>query len=82
MERRDRSTIVSIRIPDGLLEKIEADVEGSGDFTSRADYILAAIRHFEEYRIRILAERKAAYGDVDYEAPSGSVQLRNNEVKG
>lgn len=83
MERRDRSTVVSLRIPDGLLEKIEKDIEENGDFTSRADYILSALRFYEDYRTKLLAERKRAYsenGGCDF-SPSGSLQLRD-EVKG
>lgn len=83
MERRDRSTVVSLRIPDGLLEKIEKDIEENGDFTSRADYILSALRFYEDYRTKLLAERKRAYsenGECDF-SPSGSLQLRD-EVKG
>lgn len=46
MPRKDRSAYVGLRIPDGLLEKIDVDVEKSGEFSSRSDYILCAIREF------------------------------------
>jgi len=69
MERRDRSTIVSIRIPDGLLEKIESDIEDSGDFTSRADYILSAIRHYEAYRVQLKKDRECDF------TPSSGLQF-------
>lgn len=86
MERKDRSTVVSIRIPDGLLERIEKDIEENGDFTSRADYILSALRQYEDYRTKIIAERKAAFGGTEEEdfvpTPSGNLQLRDDEVKG
>ncbi|MFT0899785.1 hypothetical protein [Candidatus Methanoprimaticola sp. MG2] len=83
MERKDRSTIVSIRVPDGLLEKIEKDIETSGDFTSRADYILSALRFYEEHRTKVLAERKIAYQEEDYVPTSSrSLPARDDEVKG
>lgn len=83
MDRKERTTATSIKIPDGLLSRIDEDVETSGDFTSRTDYIIAAIRYYEDYRTKLLAERKRAYsenGGCDF-SPSGSLQLRD-EVKG
>ena len=44
MVRKDRTTFVGFRIPDGLLEKIDEDVENSKEFSSRTDYIICSIR--------------------------------------
>lgn len=52
--------MISLRVPDGLLERIERDVENNGDHASRADWIVAAIREYEQQRTRIIAERKIA----------------------
>ena len=57
MERKDRSSIVSVRIPDGLLNLIEKDVEESGEYCSRADWILASIRSYLETREKQKASR-------------------------
>ena len=79
MERKDRSSVVSIRIPDGLLSKIEKDIEENGDFTSRADYILSALRHYEEYRTNLIAARKNAYSEECDFTPSRN--LSSDEVR-
>ena len=50
MTRKDRSAFVGIRIPDGLLAKIDFEVEDSGEFGSRSDFILCAIRSYIEQR--------------------------------
>ena len=60
MDRKDRSIVVSIRIPEGLERRIEADVEQNGDHASRADWIIAAIRAYEEQRAELLSKRKIA----------------------
>lgn len=60
MERKDRSIVVSIRIPEGLAKRIELDVEQNGDHASRADWIIAAIRSYETERAKLIAIRKAA----------------------
>jgi Arc/MetJ-type ribon-helix-helix transcriptional regulator len=60
MERKVRSTIITVRIPNGLLERIDEDVNRSNEFSSRADYILDALRKYEEHRTKLLAERATA----------------------
>ena len=46
MERKERTNMISLRVPAGLLERIEADVEQNGDHASRTDWIIAAIRAY------------------------------------
>lgn len=63
---------------------MDADIEKNQDFRNRSEWIIAAIRFYETERLRIIAERKAAFSDsqeCDF-APSGSLQLRDDEVKG
>lgn len=60
MERKERTNMISLRVPAGLLERIEADVEQNGDHASRADWIIAAIRAYEEQRTELLSKRKIA----------------------
>ena len=79
MDRKDRTTATSIKIPDGLLSKIDQDVNTSGDFSSRTDWILAAIRMYEEHRVKLLAERKISYSeDSDDFVSSSSESVQNN----
>lgn len=75
MERRSQTVQVNIRVPAGMLEKIDLDIDESQEFSSRADYILAALRHFDAYREELRKSRECDF------APSGSLQLRD-EVKG
>lgn len=67
MARRDRSNFVGFRIPEGLLMKIDRDVEESAEFSSRSDYILCAIRSF-------MAQREKSVND------SGLKHLNSGEV--
>ncbi len=65
MERRSQTTQVGVRIPNGLLKKIDEDIDKNGDYASRADYIVASLRQFLEYRTKILIERKKAFEDEE-----------------
>jgi len=81
MKRLDRTKSTSIKIPEGLLSRIEEDVSISGDFSSRNDYIVTALREFEERRSKILAERqkvKEINETEDFIASSGSLQSDQN----
>lgn len=57
MERKDRTVFVGVRIPEGLVNKIDSDVDSTGDFSSRSDFILYAIR-------KLLNERKESTKDT------------------
>lgn len=55
----DRNVVpTSMKIPKGLLEWIDADVEINEEYRNRSEWIIAAIRHYQDYRIKLLAERK------------------------
>ena len=40
----------SLRLPAGLLERIDAEVNQSKEFTNKTDFIIAAIRFYLEHR--------------------------------
>ena len=63
MERKERTGMISLRVPEGLLKRIENDVETNGDHASRADWIIAAIREYEQQRTKLMAQRKIASSD-------------------
>ena len=72
----------SIKIPTGLLEMIDNDIEMNQDFRNRSEWIIAAIRAFEKERIKLIIERKAAFMEEDYvSTPSRSLQTRDDGVK-
>ena len=75
MNRKDRTVPTSIKIPEGLLSRIDMDVESSGDFTSRTDYIVSALRFYEEHRTKVLAERKTAYESGSDFTPSSGLHM-------
>ena len=50
MVRKDRTVFVGLRIPEGLLEKIDEDVEMTKEFSSRTDYIVCSIREMMAIR--------------------------------
>lgn len=78
MDRKDRSLVVSIRIPEGMAKRIELDVEQNGDHASRADWIIAAIREYEKQRTALIAQRKIAESaaQTQNESELGSVDSR------
>ena len=80
IDRKDRSLVVSIRIPEGIAKRIELDVEQNGDHASRADWIIAAIREYEKQRTSLIAQRKIAESvtQKQNESQLGSIDLRTS----
>ncbi|MFT0899782.1 hypothetical protein [Candidatus Methanoprimaticola sp. MG2] len=73
---------LNFRCPESIIDIIDKDIEMTGEFRTRSEWILSAMRQFVDYRTKIIAERKAAFGseeECDF-TPSGSLQLRD-EVK-
>ena len=83
---KERSVIqFNFKCPEALAELIDQDIEHTGEYRNRSEWVLAAVRQFIDYRTKIIAERKAAFSppeDEDFvSAPSGSLQSWNDEVK-
>ena len=72
----------NFKCPESIVELIDKDIEATGEFRNRSEWVLAAVRYYIDYRTKILAERKAAYSDECDFAPSRSLQAGNDEVKG
>ena len=71
-----KSGQINTRFPEGLLELIDRDIDNSDEFRNRSDWLLAAARHYSEYRTKILAERKLVYNNDEkneFENPTGGV---------
>jgi hypothetical protein len=69
MARLNQTTAVNIRIPNGLLKILDEDITLNEEFASRTDYIVCAIKFFEEHRTKLLSERaiaKAAQTEEDF----------------
>lgn len=39
------------------------DIEETDEFRNQSEYVLAALRHFIDYRTNIIAERKKAFSE-------------------
>lgn len=62
---------------------IDGDLANNQDFRNRSEWIIAAIRFYETERARVISERKANFLETESDfTPSGSLQLRDDEVKG
>lgn len=57
MKERD-VTNTSVKIPTGLLERIDRDIAQYGDFRNRSEWIIATIREYEKQRTALIAQRK------------------------
>ncbi len=49
----DRSPILTIRLPLGLVEKIDEDIEKHKEFRNRSEFITMAVRHYIDYRLQM-----------------------------
>ena len=65
MQRKSQTIFVGLRIPEGLLKKIDEDIEKSAEFASRSDYLITAIRFYQEER-RKIQEEKSRTEEPDY----------------
>jgi len=57
---------LSLKIPKGLIEKIDKDIEETRDFRNRSEYIVAALRHYQEHRTKIRIEEKNKAEESDF----------------
>ena len=51
----------SIKIPSGLLNSIDNDIETTHDFRNRSEWIIAAIREYIKIRTNEINERNTAF---------------------
>ena len=65
MERKIRTAPTSVKIPPSLLDFIDKDVENSGDFANRTDWIVTAIRKYSYDRSEYLSRKKLLFIDSD-----------------
>ncbi len=71
MERKNRTVPTSVKIPPSILDFIDKDVETSGDFANRTDWIVAALREYQSKRSDFLSKKKFLFTDSDgNEAPA------------
>ena len=52
----------SIKIPKGLLDLIDADVEKNRDFRNRSEWMIEAFRNYLNERVKIVSEREKIFG--------------------
>ena len=82
MERKNRTVPTSVKIPPSILDFIDKDVETSGDFANRTDWIVAALREYMGKRSDYIVLKKSLFAkptvndnsksgdgeDVDYDS--------------
>jgi len=61
MERKIRTAPTSVKIPPSILDFIDKDVENSGDFANRTDWIVAALREYMGKRSDYIALKKSLF---------------------
>lgn len=76
----EKNLITSIKIPPGLLNLIDTDLETNQDFRNRSEWIVAAIRQYLDYRTEIIAKRKTAFNSEESDF-TPSRNLSSDEVK-
>jgi Arc/MetJ-type ribon-helix-helix transcriptional regulator len=57
MAERDMEQL-SIKVPRGLVAIIDNDIELTGEFRNRSEFIVTAIRHYADHRANIIDTRK------------------------
>ena len=60
----------SIKVPTGILESIDRDIDQTHDFRNRSEWIIAAMREFIKIRTKEIKERKEAFG-IEPHPPKG-----------
>ena len=65
MERKNRTVPTSVKIPPSILDFIDKDVETSGDFANRTDWIVAALREYQSKRSDFLSMKKSLFNNSD-----------------
>ena len=76
---------LSLKIPKGLVVIMDADIANTDEFRNRSEFIVAAIRFYEDHRTIVIQARKKAEttagddsDDVDYKTSPGI----RNKMKG
>ena len=59
MSSEARTITTSLRLPPGLIRRIDGYLECDAQFTTRTDLIVEAIRHYLDYRVELTAKELA-----------------------
>lgn len=79
---KERSVIqFNFKCPNAIAELIDQDIDLTGEYRNRSEWVLAAVRQFLDYRTKILAERKQAYSKSEECDFTPSRSLSSDEVK-
>lgn len=61
MRTKDNTIIVGVRIPEGLIRFMDQDIGENRDLRSRSEYIIVALREYEERRTELITEREKIF---------------------
>jgi len=63
VNNRNAPVLTGVKIPEGLIEFMKKDIEESKEFRNQSEYLVAALRFYEDHRTQIKAERKNTFRD-------------------
>lgn len=75
---RNETSQVNVKFPEKLIERIDNDIKNTGEFRNRSEWIIAAARYYDDYRTKLMAERRLAesLNQNQNESELGSVDQR------
>lgn len=79
MSSEDRTVTTSLRLPPGLIQRIDGYLDCDAQFTTRTDLIVEAIRHYLDYRIELKA-KELAMSKADSEVTEGNRQTTSGRT--
>ncbi|MDR0522806.1 MAG: ribbon-helix-helix domain-containing protein [Candidatus Methanoplasma sp.] len=53
---------MSVKIPYGLIDAIEKDIDATSEHRSRSEYIVAAVRYYVEHRKNMISKDREQTG--------------------
>lgn len=60
MAVRNETSQINVKFPQKLIDRIDSDIQSTGEFRNRSEWIIAAARYYDDYRTKIKADRKIA----------------------
>lgn len=55
----------NFKCPETLIDLIDADIEETGEFRNRSEWVLTAVRFYMDYRTKLIAERKEVFKKLE-----------------
>lgn len=79
MSSKERDVQTSLRLPQGLVNRIDEYISADPQFNSRTGLIVEAIRHYLDYRIELKA-KELAMSKANSEVTEGNRQTTSGRT--